>query len=111
MRPLQQHDRQKGYKMTEQMTVEEWLAVRRAEGRKIDPATAEVDWRYAQVLDPYGVYPDLPEECDCIGREYLARRPGSKIWVEFGDLPDKTCKELWQRLETGMTKFEDISFF
>ena len=32
--------------MTEQMTVEEWLAVRRAEGRKIDPATAEVEAIY-----------------------------------------------------------------
>ena len=67
--------------MTEQITVEEWLAVRRAEGRKIDPATAEVDWRYAQVLDPYGVCPDLPEECDCIGREYFARHGPA---VKFG---------------------------
>ena len=34
-----------------------------AEGLKIDPETAEVCWEYAQVADPYGVYPDLPEEC------------------------------------------------
>ena len=37
-----------------------WLAIRKEAGRKIDPETAEVDWIYAQTLDPYGVYPDLP---------------------------------------------------
>ena len=30
---------------------------------KSDPETAEVDSNYAQILDPYGVHPDLPEEC------------------------------------------------
>jgi hypothetical protein len=72
--------------MTENMSVEEWLAIRKEEGLKIDPRTAEVEWTYAQVLDPYGVYPDLPPECDCVGRAYFARRPGSDVWVWFGDL-------------------------
>jgi hypothetical protein len=31
-------------------------------GLKIDPETAEVMWTYAQTLDPYGVYRDVPEE-------------------------------------------------
>jgi hypothetical protein len=43
--------------------------------------TAEVDWRYAQVLDPYGVDPDLPEECQCIGRAYFARSPETEVSV------------------------------
>ena len=41
---------------TDQMTVEQWLATRKEAGLKIDPETAEVDWIYAQTLDPYGVY-------------------------------------------------------
>lgn len=83
--------------MTEKMTVEDWLAMRKEEGLKIDPSTAEVDWRYARVLDPYGVDPELPKDCQQVGRAYFARRPGSQIWVEFGDLPDKTSDALWQR--------------
>ena len=63
----------------------------------IDPSTAEVTWMYAQVLDPYGVYPNVPEEYDCVGRSYFARRPGSNIWVEFGDLPETTRTRLCKR--------------
>jgi hypothetical protein len=77
------------------MTDEEWLNVRKEEALKIDPATAEVDWIYAQTLDPYGIDPDLPEECQQVGREYFARRPGSDIWVWFGDLSEKTRDQLW----------------
>jgi hypothetical protein len=82
--------------MTEEMTVEDWLAVRREEGLKIDPTTAEVDWRYAETFDPYGVDPDLPEELQQIGREYFARRPDSDVWVWFGDLPEATRDALWE---------------
>jgi hypothetical protein len=60
--------------MTEEMTVEDWLAVRKEEGRKIDPATAEVDWEYAQTSDPYGVKPDLPEELQQVGRAYFCSK-------------------------------------
>ncbi len=82
--------------MTEQK-VKQWLAIRKEAGLKIDPETAEVDWNYAQTLDPYGVHPDLPEECRQIGREYFARSPGSEMWVHFGDLPEKTRDALWTR--------------
>ena len=53
----------------------------------------------SEVLDPYGVDPDLPEECQCIGREYFARSPGSDIWVHFHDLPEETRDALWERHE------------
>ena len=43
-----------------------------------------------RTLDPYGVYPDLPEECQQVGREYFARSTGSDIWVHFHDLPEET---------------------
>lgn len=77
--------------------VEQWLAIRKKAGLKIDPETAEVEWIYAQTLDPYGVYPELPEECRQVGREYFARSPGSDIWVLFGDLPDVTRIALWEK--------------
>ena len=80
----------------DQLTVEQWLQIRKEEGPRIDPETAQVMWWYAQTLDPYGVYPDIPEECNCVGREYFARTPGSDIWVCFGDLPDETRETLWK---------------
>ena len=46
------------------------LAIRKAEGLKIDPDTAEVSWEYGQTLDLYGVCPDLPDEIDRLG-EYI----------------------------------------
>jgi hypothetical protein len=82
---------------TDQMTVEQWLAIRKAVGLQIDPETAEVEWTYAQTLDPYGVDPELPSEFQQIGREYFARSPGSDVWVWFGDLPDATRSVLWEK--------------
>jgi hypothetical protein len=85
-----------------EMTVEEWLAIRKDAGLKIDPATAEVDWAYEYTLDPYGVYGDLPSEYRQIGREHFARSPGSDVWVWFGDLPEKTREALWERHESKL---------
>ena len=56
------YDREITLNNGERMTVREFLAIRKEEGLKIDPSTAEVRWTYAQVLDPYGVDPDLPED-------------------------------------------------
>jgi len=55
--------RTKSKRLADEVKREKWLAIRKREGRKIDPETAEVDWKYAQTLDPYGVYPELSEEC------------------------------------------------
>src|ERR1700760_2607314 len=74
-----------------------WRELLKIAGRQIDPENAEVHWRFLQVVDPYGVYPDPPPECDCIGRCYFARAPGSRVWIEFGDLPEATCEALWMR--------------
>lgn len=74
-----------------------WLASRQEAGLKIDPETAEVEWIYALTLDPYGVYPELPEEYRQVGREYFARSPGSDVWVLFGDLPDAIESALWEK--------------
>ena len=57
--------------------------------RGIDPYTAEVDWSYTQVLDPYGIKPDLPDECKCVGRGLFVRSLPKDIWVWVGDLPSE----------------------
>ena len=91
-----------------EVSLEEWLAIRKKEGLKIDPSTAEVDWHYAQIFDPYGVNPDLPKEYDYIGRAYFARRPGSEVWVCFDDIPEEIRNALWERYEAGLAIPEDL---
>jgi hypothetical protein len=74
--------------------IKAWLDERKREALLIDPATAEVHWSFGQTLDPYGMISALPEELQQVGREYFARRPGSDIWVHFGDFPDDVRKKL-----------------
>ena len=76
---------------------EEWLAARKRDGQSIDPESAEVTWWYALTLDPYGIYPDLPEEYRQVGREYFAGAPNGDVWVHFSDLPDATREALWKK--------------
>jgi len=85
--------------------VKRFLAERKEAGARLDPATAEVEWRYALTLDPYDICPDLPEECRQVGREYFARSPGSDVWVSFRDLPEETAKVL--RLRMRAREFDD----
>jgi hypothetical protein len=73
----------------------EWLAIRKREAKAIKANNAEVMWTYAETFDPYGIGPyPLPRTLHQVGREYFARRPGSDVWVWFGDLPDITAKAL-----------------
>ena len=65
--------------------------------RQINPETAEVDWCWGQILDPYGVR-DLPAEERCIGRIYFARAQGGP-WVCFDDLPSGAVERLWERMK------------
>jgi Protein of unknown function (DUF3631) len=58
-----------------EITKEQWLAIRKEAGLQIDPKTAEVDWCFAEVLDPYSVEDHVEESC--VGRAYFARSPGS----------------------------------
>jgi len=88
--------------MSEEMTIEQWLAIRKDVALRIDPQTAEVEWRYAQTFDPYGVDRDLPEEYQQVGRTYFAHDPGSDVWVWFGDLPVKVRDALWERHQSKL---------
>jgi hypothetical protein len=91
--------RMTGTKFVGEMAAEQWLAVRKAAALRIDPDTAEVDWRYGAVFDPYEIEPDLPEELQVAGRVYFARSPGSDVWVSFDDLSDATREALWEKHE------------
>jgi len=78
------------------------LAECKEAGARLDPATAEVYWKFAEVLDPYGLLgDDLDPGERCAGRQYFARGPGSDLWISFYDLPKKTVSALWARLEAG----------
>jgi hypothetical protein len=76
-----------------------WLAVRKREALKIDPATAEVHGIYGQTLDPYCIIEDLPDVYRQSCWNYFVRTPGSDIWVWDGDLPEAARKALWKRFE------------
>jgi hypothetical protein len=78
------------------LTIRDWLEIRKQEGMRIDPETAEVDWSYAETFDPYGLGLELSDELRQVGREYFARNPGSDIWVVFQDLPEGTRNKLWE---------------
>src|SRR6266446_3984819 len=77
--------------------MEQFLKARKKAALHIDPETAEVDWAYGQIMHPYGIDPELPDELQCIGRIYFARSPGSELWVCFGDLSEAVRDALWER--------------
>ena len=81
----------------DEQKVEDFLAVRKEAAKHIDPETAEVSWSYGQIMDPYGVDPDLPDELRCVGRVYFARSPKSELSVCFDDLPEEISSALWKR--------------
>jgi hypothetical protein len=83
------------------MDTTDWLQIRKDAAARIDPTTAEVTFNWGQVLDPYGVDPDLPPDCYQVGRIYFARNPDEEIWVSFYDLPEPALKILWDRIDRG----------
>ena len=84
--------------MNEQFEAEiEWeklKAIRREAGLRNDPETAATMWYWAELFDPYRDGLDIPEDCQQIGRTYLARSPDSDIWVCYRDLPAETRDRL-----------------
>ena len=87
--------------MTQEMTPEMFMQAQKEGGLRIDPEAAKVFFAWGYILDPYGIYGELPEEYRCIGRIYFARSPGVANPVCFYDLPEATRKRLWERLERG----------
>ena len=93
-----------------------------AVGRRIDPASAEVFFIYADVSDPYGVYdhndPAWLEYGGCVGRVFFAVDPASDaLAVSFRDLPEETRRALakkravadrqgWEEIFEGLRQAE-----
>jgi hypothetical protein len=92
---------------------EQFYADRKAAGLKIDPATAEVEWEYANCSDPYGLDPFPPPYEYNVGRVYFARAPGGD-WVALGDLPEATLAALNGRRRAALgpstSADDDINF-
>ena len=84
---------------SDQISVEEWLAIRKKAALEIDAETAEISSLYGPTIDSYGVYDDLTEEEQQVGKNRFARSPGSEIWVSFHDLPPTVLKALWERMD------------
>jgi hypothetical protein len=84
--------------------IDQWLAIRKREALNIDPETAEFDWSYEYIVDPYHIYDDLTEEEKQVGRVYFTRRPGSDIWVGLYDVPDEARDRLWERIDEGIRR-------
>jgi hypothetical protein len=84
---------------TDEMTTEQWLAIRKEAAAKIDPENAEVFWEYGSIRDPYYVHEHGDDWEDNIGRNYFVRSPGSDVWVWDGDLPEDVLKALWEHVE------------
>jgi len=78
----------------EKQDVDQWLAVRKEVGPRIDPEAAEVACWTAYTIDPYDVCSDLPEEAQTFGLEWFARSARSNVWVLFDDLPGETQEAL-----------------
>jgi hypothetical protein len=78
---------------------QQYFAIRREEGLRIDPDTAEVDCSYRNDYDPYGIldHLEIPEELNWTSRQYFARAPGSEIWVSFQDLPERTVNKFYRQ--------------
>jgi hypothetical protein len=89
------NDGQRGESVMTDEERKQFLADRVREGLEINPKTAEVMLEHRFVVDPYGIYSDLSEEEQQIGRCYFARRPGG-TWVSFRDLPAATRDALWR---------------
>jgi hypothetical protein len=84
--------------------VEAFLAERKAEAQRIDPANCEVYCRFGQVLDPYDLF-DVPEEWRCVGRDWFVRNLPDGHWVWDGDLPEDIRHALASKLEADHSLF------
>jgi hypothetical protein len=79
---------------------DEYLAIRKQAALQIDAETAEVNWWWANELDPYGTE-NADEGYCCINRCYFVRAPGSGVWVHESGLPETTFEALRKRPGRG----------
>ena len=86
------------------MTKEEFLANRKAAGQVIDVETCKIAWWYAQIVDPYGIESDLPDEAYCIGSTCFVISPDSDGWVCVCTICRRTRSALCTPASNARTK-------
>jgi hypothetical protein len=85
-------------KIMSEPEMKKFLTIRKKEGRKINPETAEVMPFGVASTDPYGLFPRRPY--DCFVRDNFYRNPGSDIWVNEGDVPVATRKAIRKKWDS-----------
>jgi hypothetical protein len=76
------------------MSIGQYLAIRKEEGLKIDPATADICQSSVYIFDPYDIDPTLDRKYAPFDRDLFVRGLGSDIWVHEEDLPKETWKAI-----------------
>jgi hypothetical protein len=82
------------------MPVKQWLQCRERAALDIDPATAKIARSDGWIVDPYGVYPEVPERYSHWVEHHFVCSPDSNVWVWFDDLPKTTSRALNKRMDT-----------
>jgi hypothetical protein len=75
-----------------------FLAGRIEEGKHINPETCAIIRNVVEAVDIYGLC-DVPDKWSCGGKELFVRNPPDGQWVWDGDLPEKICKAVYDRIE------------
>ena len=84
---------------TDESERENFLAMYKEAGRKIDPETADIKMKEVCQGDPYEIYSysEIPPELNVGDWQCFFRSPGSDIWVNESDIPEITREALWKK--------------
>ena len=85
---------------------EDFLALIKEVGARIDPETAETVWVPRDPFDPYGIYPAVPSQH--ITELCFVDAPDSRISIWIGDLPDRTGRALRLKLAKEGVPLTDL---
>jgi hypothetical protein len=78
--------------------IKKFYAIRKKEGRKINPETAEFLRTCIGATDPYGLFPERPYDTLWPGK--FLSESGSDVWVFEGDLPGATLKAIRKKWDS-----------
>ena len=94
-----------------------WMPEEIPEEQVPNPRTATLTWWYAQVVDPYGVVPDLPEEAQLVGREYFLVEDGKTpvlvrdVRAMHPEIDEREWEALMQAAAARDESYDPFPFF
>jgi hypothetical protein len=99
------------------MTEEEYQEFRstcRETGKLIDPKTAEVQWTYARIVDPYGIDPMFSDEGSTVKSVIVLGGSTSPVLPEVNGSASKICRRLpgppcGRGIEKSLCFLQDLS--